>query len=190
MKRRTREDVPTTNDQDFWPIPGVDGVPYPEDVQAALDLVAAETKRRLQLHCEHPRRRSEMRLLRDYQRRHVCMCDVCDLEVPCIPTQYWECREHPVRARRGWSGIRTRAYGFPYEAAEESGRQTQSARPYLKPVGVDYLYAYERRRVDELRAEADRLTIRAEGELARNIRAVYNANGEMVLTWSDPDPFY
>lgn len=183
MKRRTREDVPTTNDQDFWPIPGVDGVPYPEAVQASLDLVAAETKRRLQLQCEHPRRRAEMRLLRDYQRRHVCMCDVCDSDVPCIPTEYWECKEHRVRARRGWSGIRTAAYGFPYEAAEESGRPSQSARPYLKPVD----YSYERTRVDELRAEAERLTTRNKGELARNIRAVYNANGEMVLTWSDLD---
>lgn len=37
-----------------WPVVGID-LPYPEHVQAALDRVEAETRRRRRLECTHPR---------------------------------------------------------------------------------------------------------------------------------------
>jgi hypothetical protein len=109
MKRKKTEETPAK----FWPVPGVDGEPYPPLVQEALDLVAKETKRLKIRECEHKGRYPsqvnpgwEGLHSRPY---HVCACRDCGADrIACLPAE--EC---------DYSRRRTPSYGFPYERRED-----------------------------------------------------------------------
>lgn len=102
----------------FWPVPGVDGEPYPPRVQDALDLIAEETKRREIRECKHEGRFPTTRFDGPHRRsHHVCACRDCGADrIACIPNQ--EC---------DYSRRRTPNYGFEYERREEPQRRTDTA---------------------------------------------------------------
>lgn len=83
MKRKKMEATPES--KDFWPIPGVDGEPYPPLVQEALDRVAKETLRRKRAECTHE---DLMWIAGGREHRYGDLgyrraCRDCHLVVPC-----------------------------------------------------------------------------------------------------------
>ena len=120
MKRKKMEGE-TPESPGFWPVPGVDGEPYPPRVQDALDLIAEETKRLKIRECKHEGRFPsqvhpgwEGLHSRPY---HVCACRDCGAErIACLTD--WEC---------DYSRRRTPNYGFEYERREEPQPRTDTA---------------------------------------------------------------
>lgn len=77
----------------FWPVPGVDGEPYPPQVQEALDLVEKETLRRKRAECTHTNRKFITGSGQDRygsRIRYRRACRDCHLVVEC---------EHPKDAQ-------------------------------------------------------------------------------------------
>jgi len=143
MRRKKTED--TSDPAKFWPIPGVDGEPYPPLVQEALDLVAKETLRRKRAECTHENRVFITGASRDRYSpiRYRRACRDCHLVVRCehpehaltlVKSRYSrysggyvkasECRCGEIVARRAEPVRRTVIYGFDYERHEEPPRQT------------------------------------------------------------------
>lgn len=116
MRRKKDPQTQPADPAKFWPVPGVDGEPYPPLVQEALDLVAKETKRLKIRECKHEGRYPTTRFDGPHRRsHHVCACRDCGADrIACIPNQ--EC---------DYSRRRTPNYGFPYERREE--RRTGTA---------------------------------------------------------------
>lgn len=185
MKRSKKGTRPAqeagTSSTNFWPVPGVDGEPYPLLVQEALDLVAAETKRRKIQECAHEGRYPATGYATGFyssEEYHVCKCRTCGADrISCLVSL--ECDPQLDEARQRL-GLRTRNYGFDYARQDPPRRAEREKTETALPIGFDYTYG--RTRVDELRQEALRLVTKDEGALRRSI--VYNANGMMVATWS------
>ena len=160
MRRKKDPQTQPVDPAKFWPVPGVDGEPYPPRVQEALDLIAAETKRLKIRECKHEGRYPthvtpgwEGLHSRPY---HVCACRDCGAErIACIPNQ--EC---------DYSRRRTPNYGFPYERREAPPRRT----------GTDWLKTEEQ---EQREARTDRM-------VSRQIRRASTRLPLMITTDGDP----
>lgn len=140
MKRKKMEATPES--KDFWPIPGVDGEPYPPLVQDALDLVEKETLRRKRAECKHEDRKWITGTVQGYyssRTQYRRACRDCHLVVPCEHPEeatyrraikyisagrymeFWDCRcghttakyHEPKKPEE--PKLRTPVYGFDYE---------------------------------------------------------------------------
>lgn len=188
MKRSKKGTRPAqeagTSSTNFWPVPGIDGEPYPPLVQEALDLVAAETKRRKIQECAHEGRYPATGYTTGYyssEEYHVCKCRTCGADrIKCLPSD--EC-DPVIREARTRLGLRTLSYEFDYARQDPPRPAEREKTETALPIGFDY--TYERTRVDELRQEALRLVTKDKGALRRSI--VYNAMGHPVLTWDEPE---
>ncbi len=202
MKRKKTEETPP-DPAKFWPVPGVDGEPYPPLVQEALDLVEKETRRRKIRECEHQGRYPTQRYLYRYgDYEHECGCRDCGArgsgEIACLRSR--ECNPEIQEARRRM-GLRTPVYGFSYErpdpprqtgtawlkTAEEEGRERRTDRHVSRQIQrVSSAWNQEVQRVQELLEEAERY---GQGELARSSEAfiLRKANGEVVLQVTEED---
>ncbi len=199
MKRKKTEETPKPEKPaKFWPVPGVDGEPYPPLVQEALDLVEKETRRRKIRECKHEGRYPSQRYLYQYGGyEHECGCRSCGAkggEIACLRDN--ECNPEVQEARKRM-GLRTPAYGFPFEQGpprqtgtawlkteEQERRERRTDRHVSRQIQRVSAWDREVRRVHELLEESRRIT---EGELARSAEGfiLRNANGEMVLHVTD-----
>lgn len=182
MKRKKTEETPAK----FWPVPGVDGEPYPPRVQEALDLVAKETLRRKRLECKHETRIFVSAASYDYGKtlRYQRACRDCHTPLNCEHPdnglrrrsveyngggsflEYWECNCGELIARRVCEP--TRQTGTDWLKTAEQERRT------------DRHVSRQIRRVAE---RAERLQPYARGALASSTEmfVLQNANGEAVL---------
>jgi hypothetical protein len=201
MRRKKDPQTQPVDPAKFWPVPGVDGEPYPPRVQEALDLVEKETKRLKIRECKHEGRFPsqvhpgwEGLHSRPY---HVCACRDCGAErIACVPNQ--EC---------DYSKRRTPNYGFSYERREARtdrmvSRQIKRASetipvmlkldhdPGTKPGAMEraMLRAMERDLQDRLR-ETHWTRSYQQGAMAQSIttHTVRNAKGEAQFTWTETD---
>ncbi len=94
MRRKKDPQTQPADPAKFWPVPGVDGEPYPPLVQEALDLVEKETLRRKRASCSHTDRMFITGTRNDYygpRLKYRRACRDCHLVVEC---------EHPEEAQR------------------------------------------------------------------------------------------
>lgn len=204
MKRKKMEETPES--KDFWPVPGVDGEPYPPLVQDALDLVEKETLRRKRAECTHANRkfitgsgqdRYGMRI--GYRRA----CRDCGLVVSC---------EHPEYAQRRDSvkyiGPGSYVEFWDCRCGERIAKRLKPERK----TGTDWLKTAEEERREARRDGMVSRQIRRaaergfsdldrdlqeclergpyrQGALAHNTESfvLRNANGEMVLQMSEEE---
>lgn len=145
MKRKKTEETPKS--KDFWPVPGVDGEPYPPLVQDALDRVAKETLRRKRAECSHKNRKFITGTGQDRygsRIRYRRACRDCHLVVDCEHPEnaqhrervkhigdgsfleYWECRCGKMLAKPVGPRVRTPNFGFDY-TRQDPPRQTGTA---------------------------------------------------------------
>jgi hypothetical protein len=196
MKRKKTEEPSPAK---FWPVPGVDGEPYPPHVQEALDLVEKETLRRKRAECTHEHKifitgKSDRYSRVTYQRA----CRECHLVVKC---EHPEKAQHLVEVRYEHSGSflefrecrcgdmlfsrkhvkappqqtrRTPAYGFTYERKEQPRRERQIQRVSSSA------WDYEVQRVQKLLEQSQRYN---HGALSRSSETylLRKANGEAAL---------
>lgn len=181
MKRKKTED--STDPAKFWPVPGVDGEPYPPRVQEALDLVEKETRRQKIRECEHPNRYPTYQYWTySGEYTHECACRDCGAkgrqEIRCIPSR--ECNPEVKEARQRM-GLRTPAYGFAYERREQPRWERQIQR------ASGSAWDYEVRQIQKLLGESQRYN---SGALSRSSETyiLHSANGEAVLMV--PDSWY
>lgn len=148
MRRKKDPQNQPVDPAKFWPVPGVDGEPYPPRVQEALDLVEKETLRHKRAECSHADRMFITGSGQDRygsRIRYRRACRDCHLVVECEHPQdaqrrervkhigdgsfveFLECRCGEMIAKRVEPKRRTEIYGFPYERREEPQRQTGTA---------------------------------------------------------------
>lgn len=188
MKRKKTEETPEP--AKFWPVPGVDGEPYPPLVQEALDLVAKETKRLKIRECSHEDRYPTTGFSAFYgihaEDYHVCACRACGADrISCLPSR--EC-DPEIREARQRMGLRTPVYGFPYER-QDPPRQTgtdwlKTAEEERRERRTDRHVSRQIQRVTEkLDRDLQALQPYAKGALASSTEmfVLQNANGEAVL---------
>lgn len=140
MKRKKTEEAPAK----FWPVPGVDGEPYPPLVQEALDLVEKETLRRKRAECKHLNRRFQAAGRSDHGYgpfRYDRVCEDCGKRLSCEHPdnglrrkrvefirnvsflEFWECNCGEMIARRVPEP--TRQTGTDWLKTAEEERQTE-----------------------------------------------------------------
>lgn len=203
MKRKkTEEGTPKPEKPaKFWPVPGVDGEPYPPLVQEALDLVEKETRRWKIRECKHEDRYPTQRYLYHYGGyEHECGCRACGAkggEIACLRDN--ECNPE-VREARKRMGLRTPAYGFAYErqdpprqtgtawlkTEEQERRERRTDRHVshqIQRASVRTNLNAERKRLQDLLEEAQKLNPYGEGVLR-------NARGDVVFQSPDDDTWY
>lgn len=184
MKRKKTEETPQS--KDFWPVPGVDGEPYPPLVQDALDRVAKETLRRKRAECSHKNRKFITGTGQDRygsRIRYRRACRDCHLVVDCEHPEnaqhrervkhigdgsfleYWECRCGKMLAKPLEPRVRTLNFGFDY-TRQDPPRQTGTA--WLKT------------------EEQERQETRTDRMLSRQIRRASTQLPLMVTTDGDP----
>lgn len=177
MKRKKTEGTPKPEKSaKFWPVPGVDGEPYPPLVQEALDLVEKETRRRKISECKHEGRYPAVGFVPHYNESiHVCACRSCGAKGPkdiaCLPSR--QC-DPEVREYRKRAGLQTPAYGFPYEQGTPRRTDRHVSRQVQRASAWD-LAAWKVQRLLEESRQHD------EGTMRRSI------------TWDymlEEDPFY
>ena len=118
--RRKKVQETTDDPAKFWPVPGVDGEPYPPRVQEALDLVEKETRRRKRAECEHKNRRFQATAAYYYyyysgDTGYRRKCLDCGADVAC---------EHPESAQRRESVRQVRFGKFREEWKCRCGHRT------------------------------------------------------------------
>lgn len=139
MRRKKDPQNQPVDPAKFWPVPGVDGEPYPPRVQEALDMVAKETLRRKRAECTHENRKFISGSGQDRYSsrvRYRRACQDCHLVVECEHpkeaqhrervryqspgnfVEFWECRCGETFAKRSEPRMRTPNYGFDYEHQE------------------------------------------------------------------------
>lgn len=161
MKRKKTEETP----EEFWPVPGVDGEPYPPRVQEALDLVAKETLRRKRAECQHLNRTFKSRGRSDYgygEFRYDRVCEECGLIVSC---------EHPENGLHR-ANVRYTGSGFLEYWKCNCGeliarcipdRPRQTRTEWLKTE------EQERREARQLKQAAERRTPHERGALRKSV---------------------
>jgi hypothetical protein len=182
MKRKkTKEET----EPKFWPIPGVDGEPYPPLVQEALDLVEKETLRRKRTECKHLNRRFQAAGRSDHgygRFRYDRMCEDCGMRVSCEHPddglrrqrvehvgggsflEFWECNCGKMIARR--VPERTRQTGTDWlKTADQERRELKRDRRIARQISQAAEDA-----VSDSSSPAALLPIM--GELERDIRAL------------------
>lgn len=177
MKRKKTEESPA----EFWPIPGVDGEPYPPLVQEALDLVAKETFRRKRMECKHLDRKFITGASGVNYRR---ACRDCHLVVDC---------EHPEEAQRRQS-VRYIGDGVFLEYREcRCGKLIARRVPeHTRQTGTEWLKTAEQERREDrrvsrqlrrLQEETARLRPYTKGTMITSgeVFLVHNARGEPVV---------
>jgi len=154
MKRKKTEEAPAK----FWPVPGVDGEPYPPLVQEALDLVEKETLRRKRAECKHLNRRFQAAGRSDHGYgpfRYDRVCEDCGKRLSCEHPdnglrrkrvefirnasflEFWECNCGEMIARRVPEPTRQTGTDWLKTAEEERREQKGMRTP-------NYGFPYER----------------------------------------------
>lgn len=201
----------------FWPVPGVDGEPYPPRVQEALDLVAKETLRRKRAECSHADRMFITGSGQDRygsRIRYRRACRDCHLVVTCEHPQdaqrrervkhigdgsfveFLECRCGEMIAKRVEPKRRTEIYGFPYERREESPRRSDTAwlkteEQERREARTDRMVSRQLKRAIERDLQEQIRWTRSyqQGAMARSADnyVIRNAKGEVQYTWTETD---